>query len=388
MTVIRTPDDRFKNLPGYDFQPHYLDLDGGEFGPLRMHYLDEGPAEGEIVVLLHGQGCWSYIFRKMIPTITDAGYRVICPDFIGFGRSDKLPDTENYTFNRHVGWLTQFLNRLELKGVAAYMFDWGGFFGLRIAAENPDIFDRIALSNTQLPTGNSPGAEWFINWRAEQFAMPKFPQGEMVNEGLRNKMAPDIIAAFDAPYPDESYKTGPRRFPMILPISPEMGGVAENLVAWDKLAEWNRPVLCLFSKDFEGTAMGPERLLKHIPGCRNQSHAMLEDAGFYIVEDQPAELARRVIEFAQQKKIIRRPAERSGAYGKKPGSDKQIINITTRAASQFRISYAAKVVRIIIRAQWCLIGRPPDSPALRSIAARHVYCRARSLLAAYAIKSA
>jgi haloalkane dehalogenase len=298
MPVIQTPEARFDALPEYDFEPHYIEINDENFGRLRMHYLDEGPASGKIVLLLHGQGCWAYIYRKMIPIITDAGYRVICPDFIGFGRSDKLPDTEDYTFNKHVHWLQLFFEALKLKGITGYLFDWGGFFGLRIAAENPEIFDRIVLSNTQLPTGDSPGAQWFINWRKEQFAMPKFPQGDMVNEGLRNKMAAKIIAAFDAPYPDESYKTGPRRFPMILPISPDMGGVAENKAAWKKLADWEKPVLCLFSKDFEGTAMGPERLLEHIPGCRNQPHALLEDAGFYIVEDQPEELARRIIEFA------------------------------------------------------------------------------------------
>jgi haloalkane dehalogenase len=302
MNILRTPEDRFTGLPEYGFEPHYVDIPDAVFGKLRMHYLDEGPANGHVIVLLHGQGCWAYIFRHMIPVIADAGFRVICPDFIGFGRSDKLPSTENYSFNRHIAWLKSFFAELQLSGTDAYMFDWGGYFGLRIAAEEPTLFDRIVLSNTQLPAGDSPGREWFINWRAEQFALPRFPQGGMVNEGSRKDLPVEIIAAFDAPYPDESFKTGPRRFPMILPISPDMDGVPENIAAWKKLANWTKPVLTVFSKDFEGTAMGPEKILQHIPGCRGQKHVLLKDAGFYIVEDKPIELARYITEFANSSK--------------------------------------------------------------------------------------
>jgi len=295
--VLRTPEERFGRLPGFDFEPNYAEIPDEQFGALRMHYVDEGPRGGPVAVLLHGQGCWSYLFRKMIPVLTTAGYRVICPDYIGFGRSDKLPGTDDYTFNRHVQWLTSFFGQLGLNGAGGYFFDWGGFFGLRIAAEKPALFDRIALSNTQLPTGNAPGAEWFVNWREEQFALPAFPQGQMVNDGVRHKLDRETMAAFDAPYPDERYKTGPRRFPMILPITPDMAGVTENYAAWEKLAEWEKPVLTLFSADFAGSAMGPERLLAHIPCFRGQAHALLKDAGFYIVEDQPLELARRLVDF-------------------------------------------------------------------------------------------
>jgi len=296
--ILRTPDERFDDLPEYTFEPHYVELADYDFSSLRMHYIDEGPRDGAIILLLHGQGCWSYIFRHMIPVLSAAGYRIIAPDFIGFGRSDKLPATDDYTFERHVGWLTAFSQAMNFAGINAYLFDWGGYFGLRIAAENPHFFDRIALSNTQLPTGDSPGREWFINWRTKQFALPKFPQGEMVDDGARKKLSPETIAAFDAPYLDESYKTGPRRFPMILPISPDMDSVPENRAAWETLADWDKPVLTLFSADFKGTAMGPEKLLGHIPGTRGQAHELLADAGFYIVEDKPVELAQSLIEFA------------------------------------------------------------------------------------------
>ena len=295
MTIIRSPDERFLHLPEYDFQPNYVEVHDREFGRLRMHYLDEGPQDGPVILCLHGQGCWAYIFRKMIPMLVDAGHRVVAPDYIGFGRSDKLSDTEDYSFQKHVDWLRAFIVAMDLREVTAYMFDWGGYFGLRIAAEEGRIFSRIVLSNTQLPKGDSPGRDWFIKWRAEQFALPAFPQGEMVNDGVKHKLAPEIIAAYDAPYPDESHKAGPRRFPMILPITPEDPATPANQAAWQKLAQWRHPVLTLFSADFAGTAMGPERLLNHIPGCAGQPHALLEDAGFYIVEDQPAELARRTV---------------------------------------------------------------------------------------------
>jgi len=298
MTVIRTPDERFENLPDFPFKPHYLDVPDNTFGDLRMHYLDEGPADGKIILLMHGQGCWTYIFRKMIPVLVHGGYRVIAPDYIGFGRSDKLPGTEDYSFQKHVDWLTAFFRGMQLQGVTAYLFDWGGFFGLRIAAEHPEIFDRIALSNTQLPTGDSPGREWFINWRTEQFALPEFPQGEMVNSGVKHELSQETIAAFDAPYIDETFKTGPRRFPMILPISPDDPAAPANQVAWEKLASWDKPVLTLYSAEFSGSSMGPEKILNHVPGTRGQEHELLADAGFYIVEDKSTELAERLLKFA------------------------------------------------------------------------------------------
>jgi len=298
--LIRSPDSAFLNLPDFDFAPHFAEIPDPDFRILRMHYLDEGPPDGPIMLLLHGQGCWSYIFRAMIPILIADGFRVIVPDFIGFGRSDKLPRTQDYTFEKHVGWLVAFFEQMTFKGIDAYLFDWGGYFGLRIAGDRPEFFERIALSNTQLPTGDAPGREWFINWRKEQFALPKFPQGEMVDAGTVHKLSPEVVAAFDAPYPDESYKAGPRRFPMILPISPDMDSVPENLAAWRRLKSWNKPVLTLFSAAFRNTAMGPEKIIAHIPGADGQQHGLLDDAGFYIVEDQPVELANRLAAFARR----------------------------------------------------------------------------------------
>ncbi|MCK6371976.1 MAG: haloalkane dehalogenase, partial [Gammaproteobacteria bacterium] len=284
----------------FPYAPHYVHIADSRYGPLRMHYLDEGPPDAPVVLCLHGQGCWSYIFRHLVPRFTAAGLRVVAPDYIGFGRSDKLPREEDYAFEDHVDWLQEFCRALALRATTGFLFDWGGFFGLRIAAATPEVFARLVLMNTSLPKGDSPGREWFLNWRAEMLALPRFPQGEMVKAGVAQPLAPEIIAAYDAPYPDESYKSGPRRFPMILPVLPDDAAVPANIAAWETLAHWQRPVLTLFSASFAGTAMGPERLLAHLPGCRGQDHALLADAGFYIVEDQPAELARRTIEFVRR----------------------------------------------------------------------------------------
>jgi haloalkane dehalogenase len=303
--VLRTPESRFDALPDYPFAPNYVQVPDPEFGSLRMHYLDEGPRGAHPVLLLASQGCWSYIYRHMIPLLVDAGFRAIAPDYIGFGKSDKLPSTDDYTFQRHIDWNTAFMDLLELRNITGYLFDWGGFFGLRIAAERPDIFTRLALSNTNLPHGDSPGKSWFLTWREEQLAKTEFPQGEMVNDGTFRAMKPETIAAFDAPYPDERYKTGPRRFPMILPISADDPASPANTAAWEKLARWERPVLTLYSKQFDGSAMGPARVLAHIPGCRGQDHAMLDEASFYIVEDQPQELARRLVAFVGEETASR-----------------------------------------------------------------------------------
>lgn len=298
LQVLRTPEERFCNLPGYDFQPRYLDVPDERYGALRMHYLDEGPPDAPVILLLHGQGCWSYLYREMLPLLVADGFRIIAPDYIGFGRSDKLPDTGDYSFQRHIDWLTAFLDALSLYEVTAYLFDWGGFFGLRIAAERPGFFGRLVLSNTNLPTGQGAGRSWFLQWRERQLALPSFPQGEMVNEGVVRKLPPAIIAAYDAPYPDENHKSGPRRFPMILPIMGDDPAALANARAWEVLAGWHKPVLTLYSAVFAGSPMGPERILAHLPGARGQAHALLADANFYLTEDQGPELARRISEFA------------------------------------------------------------------------------------------
>ena len=217
---------------------------------------------------------------------------------ISFDVADKLADTEDYSFQRHIDWLKSFMDQLELRDATGFLFDWGGFFGLRLAAEEPDRFARLICLNTQLPTGDpSAGHAWFRNWRAEMLAKESFPQGEMVSSGVVRKLMQAEIDAYDAPYPEEQYKSGPRRFPMILPIDLDNPARPANLAAWEKLASWEKPVLTLFAENFLGSSMGPDKLLEHIPGCAGQPHAGIPNTNFYIIEDAAPELARRSLDF-------------------------------------------------------------------------------------------
>jgi haloalkane dehalogenase len=298
LQALRTPDECFLNLPDYNYTPHYVFVPDERYGELRMHYLDEGDRAAPVVLLMPSQGSWVYMYRKMIPLLAAAGLRILAPDYIGFGRSDKLPAEEDYTFQRHIDWLKSFLQQLDVNAATGFLFDWGGFFGLRLAVEEPRLFARLVCLNTQLPTGDpSPGHAWFRNWRATMLAQPRFPQGEMVNSGVVRKLAPAEIAAYDAPYPDTRFLAGPRRFPMILPIDTDNPARPANLAAWEKLGEYRKPVLTLFAASFLGTSTGPEKLINHIPGATYQPHAGIVDTSFYIVEDAWRELAQRVIAF-------------------------------------------------------------------------------------------
>lgn len=298
MTVLRTPDACFANLPDYEFEPHYVEVPDERYGPLRMHYLDEGKRDAPVVLLTPTQGSWVYIYRHMIPLLVTAGFRTVAPDYIGFGRSDKLPDEADYSFQRHIDWLKSLLNQLEITDATGFLFDWGGFFGLRLAAEEPQFFARLVCLNTQLPTGDpSAGHTWFRNWREQMLSLPRFPQGEMVTTGVVRTLSAEEIAAYDAPYPETSYLAGPRRFPMILPIDPDNPARPANLAAWEKLASYRKPVLTLFAESFLGTSTGPEQLIEHIPGAAGQPHAGIADTSFYIIEDAGEELARRTIDF-------------------------------------------------------------------------------------------
>ena len=307
--VLRTPDEQFRNLAGFDYAPHYVYLSDRR-DPLRMHYVDEGPRDAAVILALHGQGQWSYAYRTMIPIFVAAGYRVIAPDYIGFGRSDKLPNEIDYEFVDHVRWITAFIKQMDFHtDVTAFLFDWGGFFGLRIAAENPDLFDRLVLANTSVPRGTSGGTEFFKKWRAGMLSRPQFPQGEMVNEGAMIKLSPETITSYDAAYPDESYKSAMRRFPMILPIEDTDTAAPDNKAAWEKLASYDKPVLTLFSRIFaKSDSLGPNALIAHIPGAKGQPHALFDNAGFYILDDASVGLAEHTVAFIQAQRESAAPA--------------------------------------------------------------------------------
>ncbi len=292
MHVLQTPDERFRDLPGWTFPPRYVHVGG-----LRIHYVDEGPAGAPPVLLLHGEPSWSYLYRTMIPPIAAAGFRAIAPDLVGFGRSDKPARRRDYTYARHVAWLRGFIEALDLRGTTLICQDWGGLIGLRLAAENEARFARIVAANTALPTGDDPPGRAFRLWRLFSQLAPRLPIGRIVGAGCATKLTPEVTAAYDAPFPSERYKAGARQFPVLVPTSPDDPAAAANRWAWALLARWEKPFLTAFS-DGDPITRGAERPMQdRIPGARGQPHTIIRGAGHFLQEDRGEELARVAIAF-------------------------------------------------------------------------------------------
>lgn len=297
MKALRTPDERFLALPGYPFAPHYLMVDDTEGGELRMHYVDEGPRDAAPVLLLHGEPSWSFLYRKMIVPLAAAGHRVIAPDLIGFGKSDKPAERSDYTYARHVGWVQSLLDQLQLTDITLFCQDWGGLIGLRLVGENPQRFARVMAANTMLPTGDHHPGEAFLRWQEFSQNTPVFPAGRIVSGGLATAVGDDIIAAYDAPFPDESYKAGARQFPLLVPIRPDDPASEANRRAWQALTQWNKPFITTFG-DKDPITRGADAVLqKLIPGARGQAHTTVENAAHFLQEDQGEKLAALMLEF-------------------------------------------------------------------------------------------
>jgi len=292
MEILRTPDERFSNLPGYPFKPHYV-----EVGGLRMHYVDEGSQSAAPVLMLHGEPSWSYLYRKLIPVFVSAGLRAIAPDLVGFGRSDKPGKREGYTYERHVNWTTRFIQKLDLRGITLVCQDWGGLIGLRVAAEHPGRFARIVAANTGLPTGEGPIGDAFMAWRKFSQETPTFPVGQIVQGGCASGLPPEVVAAYDVPFPDERFKAGARQFPILVPIAPDDPAVPANRKAWEVLRGWEKPFLTAFSDGDPVTKGGDVLLQSAIPGARNQPHTTITGAGHFLQEDKGEELARVIVDF-------------------------------------------------------------------------------------------
>jgi haloalkane dehalogenase len=292
MHTLRTPDARFANLPDYLFAPHYIDIDG-----MRMHYVDEGSPGAAPVLLMHGEPTWSYLYRKMIPIIGDAGHRAVAPDLIGFGKSDKPAQRADYTYARHVGWMAAFLEALDLRNITLVCQDWGSLIGLRLAAEHEDRFDRIVLANGALPAGHGRAPMVFRIW--QQFARwtPIFPIGRVVNAGCVTDLSPEVIAAYDAPFPDETYKQGARAFPALVPTRPNDPAAADNQRAWEVFHRWRKPFLTAFSDGDPITRGGERAFQSRVPSAQGQPHTTIRGAGHFLQEDKGPELARVVVEF-------------------------------------------------------------------------------------------
>lgn len=285
MQVLRTPDDRFENLPEWSFAPRYLAIKDADGNALRLHYVDEGPRDAAPVLLMHGEPSWAYLYRKIIPALVAKGHRVIAPDLIGFGRSDKPASRADYTYERHVAWMSDWLTQLDLKGVTLFCQDWGGLIGLRLVAAFPERFAALGVANTGLPTG-SGFSEAFNAWLAFSQSVPQLPVGMIVNGGCARDLSPAEIAAYDAPFPDETYKEGARRFPALVPVTPQHASVAENIAAWAVLETFDKPVVTAFSDGDPVTKGGEAIFQSRIPGAKGQPHVTLS-GGHFLQEDSP-----------------------------------------------------------------------------------------------------
>jgi haloalkane dehalogenase len=293
METLRTPDERFANLPGYAFAPHYATIGDG----LRIHYIDEGPRDAAPVLMLHGEPSWSYLYRKMIPPIAAAGHRAVAPDLVGFGRSDKPVRREDYTYQRHVDWMHALVEALDLRRITLICQDWGGLIGLRLVAEHPERFARVVAANTFLPTGDRPAGPAFLAWRKYSQETPEFHVGGIVRGGCATELPANVEDAYDAPFPEDRYKAGARQFPVLVPITPDDPAAAANRKAWEALRRFDKPFLTAFS-DKDPITRGGDRLLQEaIPGANGQPHTTIAGGGHFLQEDCGEDLARVVIDF-------------------------------------------------------------------------------------------
>lgn len=334
MKVLRTPDERFSDLPGFPFEPHYTDVSDGDGGTLRIHHLDEGPRDGPIVVCMHGQPTWSYLYRHMIPVLVSAGLRVLAPDLVGFGRSDKPAAREDYSYQRQVDWLTAWITQNDIQGATLMAQDWGGLIGLRLVAENPDRFSRIVIANTGLPTpgpiaqdridavndfrANKPTPTLpevmaalsnpdpsrpeltFAHWQKWTWETEDLPVGMMIAGTIDGRtLSPEEVAAYDAPFPDPSFKMGPRAMPSQVPTLPDDPSIPANRRAWRSLGQWKKPLLCAFSNNDAVSAGGDRRFLEEVPGAKDQPHVTIKGGGHFLQEGRGEELAGIVAEFVK-----------------------------------------------------------------------------------------
>ncbi len=298
MDTLRTPDDRFTDLPGYDFEPHYAEIDDTDGGTLRVHYVDEGPTDANPVLLMHGEPSWAYLYRNMIGPLVAAGHRVIVPDQVGCGRSDKPTEQSDYTYARHVQWMSQLVfDHLDLSGITMFCQDWGGLIGLRLLTAQPDRFDRVAVSNTGMPDGRGTPPDAFIQWQQFSQTTPDFAVGAILQMATVTELSDDIMAAYDAPFPDDSYKAGVRIWPSLVPTSTDDPESAANMAAWEVLAAFDKPVLCCFGDSDPVTAGGEKAFLGRVAGTEGQAHTTVEGGGHFVQEDKGPELAQILIDF-------------------------------------------------------------------------------------------
>jgi len=292
MKVLRTPADRFSGLPDWPFSPEFTEIKDGSGGALRLAYYDEGPRSGRTVLLMHGEPTWSYLYRKVIAPLSANGRRVVAPDLIGFGQSDKPSERGDYTYERHVAWMSQWLLALDLNDITLFCQDWGGLIGLRLMAAFPERFAGVVISNTGLPVGEQI-SEGFAQWLNLSQSIPEFPAGRIVSAGTSRGLSEAEVSVYDAPFPDESFKAGARQFPTLVPITRQHESVAENIAAWAVLEAFKKPVVLAFSDGDPVTGGGDAEFIARVPGARGQPHQTLK-GGHFIQEDSPEDIVRLI----------------------------------------------------------------------------------------------
>ena len=326
MEFKRTPDQCFENLADYPFQPNYLQVADTEGAQLRVHYLDEGPADGAVVLLMHGQPTWSYLYRFMIPPLVAAGFRVIAPDLIGFGRSDKPTLNQDYTYARHVSWMSEWLSALDLTDITVFFQDWGSLIGLRLVAAFPERFAKVVLANGGMPTGMIPpehadflkdayktlpvvqaeelserfldtsGIPGFLYWRKFCAETPELDVGDVMAKVSPMPMTAEAEQAYRAPFPDQSYVAGARQFPNLVPVFHDEPEVEENQVAWQVLGKFDKPFMLAFSDSDPVTAGGDKKFLEDVPGTQGIAHRTIQNAGHFLQQDQPEQCVQAILD--------------------------------------------------------------------------------------------
>ncbi|WP_297507948.1 haloalkane dehalogenase [uncultured Caulobacter sp.] len=289
MDVLRTPDERFEGLADWPYAPHYTEVRDADGATLRLHHVDEGPRDERPILLMHGEPSWAYLYRKVIADLVQRSRRAVAPDLVGFGRSDKPAKRTDYTYERHVAWMSDWLVQNDLKDIVLFCQDWGGLIGLRLVAAFPERFAGVVVSNTGLPTGvgKTDGFEAWLNFSQN---VPELPIGFILNGGTARDLSDAERAAYEAPFPDETYKEGARQFPTLVPITPEHASVAENKAAWAVLERFDKPFVTAFSDADAITRGGEAPFQARVPGAKKAAHTTLK-GGHFIQEDSPAEIA-------------------------------------------------------------------------------------------------
>ncbi len=290
MESLRTPDAAFDSLPDWPYEPRYVELPDG----LRIAYVDEGPPDGAVVLLMHGEPSWSYLYRFMIPALIQGGCRVLAPDLVGFGRSDKPTEQSAHTYERHVEWMLAWIREVNPSDVTFFGQDWGGLIGLRLVTTEPDRFAAVVVANTGLPTGDNKATDAFMAWQKFSRTVQTFPVGVIVNGGTSRDLAPAEVAAYDAPFPTEQHKAGPRQLPSMVPTDPDNPSSAANRAAWQVLRSWTKPFVCAFSDSDPITKGGERVFLRDVPGAQGQAH-LTTSGGHFLQEDCGPELAALIL---------------------------------------------------------------------------------------------